>query len=158
MLVFSKKPHLIDREKAVAIFGAELRETIGHDVHHRARLNRRRSETATDTEVEGDVESFRGQRTRTPRRGRDHTDTAHQHIDFVTGRPISRQSRADVAQTRQSGDKRADFALGGGHDENPHEPDYFFSLPLSANQRKRELKSAAGARNSCGVTAWIMSR
>ena len=36
-LVIAKKLHLLDREKCIAILGAQFDETIGDDMDHRAR-------------------------------------------------------------------------------------------------------------------------
>ena len=78
------------------------------------------SEAAADAEVERDVEPFGGQQTRTPRRGRHHSDAADQHVDVMSGRLVAGYSRAGLHHARQSCDKRADFGRSGDHDENPH--------------------------------------
>ena len=76
---------LVDREKRLVVFRAELGEPLGDDVHDRA-WRQRRIEAAADAEVQREIVALAQQHARAPRRRRHHPDAGRQHVDLVTRR------------------------------------------------------------------------
>ena len=115
------------------------------DVHDRAG-RQRTIEAAAHAEIQRQVVALAAERLRAPRRRRHHADAGDEHVDVMTRAAIARRPRAAVAIATQPGRDWADLGRGRGDEKDAHATVSTCLFALSASQRKRLPKLAAGAR------------